>query len=71
MMEIIIPRNTGGVSVRRLPGANLAIQVLHCNCEVETGLPMRLFRVGKGQVTSCPNGHGEQKTKQVISKGHW
>lgn len=57
--------------MKQRPGSFAAIQVLHCGHVIETGQPMFLFRVGKGQITVCPQGCGEQKTKQVKSGGHW
>jgi hypothetical protein len=59
----------GGFFAKDLSGSRTAVQVLHCDCKINTGQPMRLFRLSKGEMTECPNGHGSQKTKQVMSKG--
>lgn len=57
--------------MKQRPGGFAAIQILHCGHVIETGQPMFLFRVGKGQMTVCPQGCGEQKTKQVKSGECW
>ena len=58
----MIPRIT------QAPGHKKAIQVLHCGCEIDTQLSMRMFQIPKGHLTECPNNHGPQKTKQVRSE---
>lgn len=50
-----------------MPGRFEAIQVLFCDHKIHTGTPMKIFRVKKGQLTVCPQGCGEQKTKRVES----
>lgn len=57
--------------MKQRPGSFAAVQVLHCGHQIETEQPMFLFRVGKGQMTVCPQGCGEQKTKQVKSGKEW
>ena len=51
----------------KVPGRFEAIQVLFCGHKINTNKPMKVFRVKKGQLTNCPNGCGEQKTKQIES----
>lgn len=56
------------ISIRKsVPGRFEAIQVLHCGHKIHTGKPMKIFQLKKGQLTECPKGCGEFKTKQVES----
>lgn len=70
VQEIEFFREFGGFFAKDISGSRIAVQVLHCGCEINTHQPMRLFQVEKGSTTPCPNGHGNQKTKQVMSKGN-
>jgi hypothetical protein len=51
----------------KAPGRFEAIQILFCGHKIETGKAMHSFQLKKGQLTDCPNGCGEQKTKQIES----
>lgn len=53
--------------IKKIPGRFEAIQILFCEHEIKTGLPLRFFQLKKGQLTDCPNGCGMQKTKRVES----
>jgi hypothetical protein len=54
-------------TTQKTTGRFEAIQVLHCAHKIITGVPMRFFRVAKGEMTECPEGCGLQKTSRVES----